>query len=232
MTTSYCEDGFYLAFDSSGLIGSVALAHGPDVLARTVLRERAEHASRLVPAIAEVMEEAGVDRSELTGLVVGEGPGSFTGIRVAAATAKGLAAALHLPIWAVSSLAATALAYDGHAVRYVLFDARSDRVYGGCYAVGAAGVETLVLPHGGTLRDVLAGEVPAGAVFCGEAAVGHGAAIEGAGFNVLSPEPDVPVADGLLRFLAGNPEASPIDVDSGWEPRYVRPWKPDAAWSA
>ncbi|MDG2283140.1 MAG: hypothetical protein P8L45_08450, partial [Longimicrobiales bacterium] len=67
-----------LALDTSGPVGSVAVAHEGDVLARGVLMQQAGHASELVPTIAAVLDDAGVDRSELTGLVVGEGPGSFT----------------------------------------------------------------------------------------------------------------------------------------------------------
>ena len=162
-----------LAFDTSGPIGSVAVAHEGDVLARGFLTQQAGHASSLVPMIEEVLDKAGVDRDEIRTLVIGEGPGSFTGVRVAAATAKGLSRALGTPLWPVSSLAAAAMAVDQGAVRYALFDARAERVYGACYGVGGARVETMIEPHAGELRDVLDGEVPPGAVFVGDAADKH-----------------------------------------------------------
>jgi tRNA threonylcarbamoyladenosine biosynthesis protein TsaB len=216
--------GFYVAFDTAGLVGSVAVSAGAEVLARVALEERGRHAGGLVPAIGEALQDAAVDVGEISGVIVGEGPGSFTGVRVAAATAKGLVAGWDVPLWAVSSLAAGALASEGSGVRYVLFDARSDRVYGGCYGVGAEGMETLTEPHGGTLRDVLAGDVPAGAVFMGDGAVRHRAAIEGAGFSVEAEPAGVPTGDALVRFLCLHPEAPPVPDPGSWEPSYIREW--------
>ncbi len=231
-------EGFYIGFDTSGFVGSVAVARGADVLARATLDDRGEHASKLIPTIAEVLEEASVDRSELSGVVVGEGPGSFTGVRVAAATAKGLVHALGCPMWAISSLAAAALSLEGNGIRYVLFDARGDRVYGACYGIGSIGsmgstaLETLIPPHGGDLSSVLDGPVPAGAVFLGEGADRHRYAIEGAGFSVATGPVTHPSADGLFRYLALHPDASPVAGIALWEPCYIREWKPDKAWSA
>lgn len=225
-------DGLYVGLDTSGFSGSVAVARGADVLARVTLTDRGEHAARLVPAIAEVLEEASIDRNELNGIVVGEGPGSFTGVRVAAATAKGLARALDRPMWAISSLAAAALSVDGIGIRYALFDARGDRVYGACYGIGSVGVETLIPPHGGTLRNVLDSEVPAGAVFLGEGADRHRYTIEGAGFSVETEPVIHPSADGLFRYLGLHPDTPPVAGVALWEPCYIREWQPDKAWSA
>ena len=85
------------------------MSHGPDVLARGVMTRQAGHASRLIPTIEEVLEDAGVDRDEIAGVLVGAGPGSFTGVRVAAATAKGLHRSLGVPVWGISSLRAAAM---------------------------------------------------------------------------------------------------------------------------
>jgi tRNA threonylcarbamoyl adenosine modification protein YeaZ len=213
----------FVAFDTSGGEGSVVVARGRDILARAVIEERLEQAARLVPALDEALTSARVLRTELAGVVVGEGPGSFTGVRVAAATAKGLAHALALPLRAISSLAASALAHDVGPVRYTLFDARSDRVYGACYGVGSAGVQCLVPPHGGTLRDVLAGDLPPGAVFVGDGALRHRAAIEGAGFTVAAERDRVTLAEGLVRYLVLEPGLPPVADPASWEPTYVRP---------
>ena len=220
----------YLAFDTSIGVGSVAVGHGADVVARILIDHRAEHASRLVPAIDEALEEAGVDRPELAGVIVGEGPGSFTGVRVAAATAKGLTRALSVPLWAISSLAAAALAWDAGPIRYALFDARSDRVYGACYGVGSAYVETLVAPHAGNLRDVLDGDVPGGVVFVGDAADRHRAVIEGAGYSVADRNAGVSLAEGLLRYLGWRPDRPAIEDVEAWEPAYLRPSGAEALW--
>lgn len=219
-----------MALDTSGPFGSVAVGREGAVAARVTLSERRQHASRLVPAIDEALHAAGVARTDVTGIVVGEGPGSFTGVRVAAATAKGLAHALGVPLWAVSSLLAAALAGGDEAVRYVLFDARGERVYGACYGVGSAGIQELVAPHGGTLRDVLAEDVPAGAVFVGDGSERHRAAVEGAGFVVASASEDT-VAEGLLRYMALEPDAEPVADPARWEPAYVRASSAERLWS-
>lgn len=218
------RESLFVAFDTSGSAGAVAVARGPHVLARVVLPRLGEHAAGLVPALDEALAQAGVQRYALERVVVGEGPGSFTGVRIAAATAKGLAHALRIPITAISSLAAAALAADGGAVRYALFDARRERVYGACYGVGIAGVRCLVPPHGGTLRDVLGGEVPAGAVFVGEGVRRHRAAIEGAGYALAAGDGTVTLAEGLVRYLAREPGTPSVEDPRSWEPRYVRAW--------
>lgn len=219
----------YLAFDTSGATGSVAVGIGARVLAALTLEVRQEHASRLVPAIDSVLSAAGVEVAGLRGIVVGEGPGSFTGVRVAAATAKGLAHAVGLPLFAFSSLAGAALAEDAGAVRYVLFDARGDRVYGACYRVDETAVRTIVEPHGGTLGDALRTDVAREAVFVGDGARRHREVIERAGFAVGAGS-SRSLAEGLLRLheLSANPEA--VEV-SAWEPRYVRPSSAEPGWT-
>jgi tRNA threonylcarbamoyladenosine biosynthesis protein TsaB len=97
----FSDDRFYVAMDTSGPVGHVAVSRGGEVLARQTMKRRLEHAAGLVPALSRVLKEASVDVEEVRGVVVGEGPGSFTGVRVAAATAKGLARARRIPLWAV-----------------------------------------------------------------------------------------------------------------------------------
>ncbi len=233
-------EGFLLAFDTSTPMGSVALGAGTDVLARTELRRQGAHSSDLIPKIHETLEEGGVDMEELTGLVVGSGPGSFTGVRVAAATAKGLVRALELPLWPVSSLEAGAAAVDAGLVplsdgpraelsvderarpRYVLFDARSDRVYAACYLPTEHGLEELIAPHSTTIGEILSGTVPL-SVFAGDGAARHEDEIRGAGFPVLPPPLGMPTADGLLAILRNGPARAPLEDVARWEPDYLRP---------
>lgn len=223
-----------LAFDTSSPVGHVAVARGADVLARARMDRQGQHASRMISTVDQVLEDAGVEVSELTGIVVGEGPGSFTGVRVAAATAKGLARALDVPLWAISSLAAGAvgdLGASGPGVRYILFDARADRVYAACYGVGSLGVETLLPPHASELRTVLAGDVPAGAVFAGSGAERHRSAIEGAGFRLLTAPVGDPSADALIYLLSLHPETPPVPSVGMWEPRYVKASNAEREWT-
>jgi tRNA threonylcarbamoyl adenosine modification protein YeaZ len=229
------SDAFYVALDASGALGHVAVARGPNVLARARLDQRGQHAAGLIPALHGSLEDAGVDRGHIAGVVVGEGPGSFTGVRVAAATAKGLARALRVPLWAVSSLAAAAItSWDrgGPVIRYVLFDARADRVYAGCYGMGGRGIQTLIPPHATDLRTVLAAEVPPGSEFVGDGSVKHSAAIESAGFSMAEGVEADSTGDGLITFLAHHPDTSPVETLETWEPRYLKPSSAERASSA
>jgi tRNA threonylcarbamoyladenosine biosynthesis protein TsaB len=76
-----------LAFDVSTHLGSVALGCGDGLLGERFLLDPRGQAAWLVPAISEVMDEAGVKAPDIDGVVVGRGPGSFTGVRIGAATA-------------------------------------------------------------------------------------------------------------------------------------------------
>ena len=107
------DNAFTLALDGSTYSGSVALIRGADVIAeRTIGGEdgsvsRAGRGEKLMPAIAACLDEARVDRSGIARIVCGSGPGSFTSLRVAGSVAKGLAAGLGVPLYAVSSLLLT-----------------------------------------------------------------------------------------------------------------------------
>lgn len=235
-----------LAFDTSSSLGSVALGDGDaGVLARRFLREQGGHAAALIPAIRDVLNEAGIARSSLDRVVVGAGPGSFTGLRVAAATAKGLVRSLGIPLWAISSLAAGAVTgrlripgldspstelRDMDLPRFVLFDARSDRIYGACFRVTNAGLEVLRPPFAGRLGDVLREGPPRDALFCGGGARRHQGSIEEAGYRVLPAPAGIPTADGLLHVLQLGVEdrgvMGEVDEPGRWEPSYLRPWKP------
>jgi tRNA threonylcarbamoyladenosine biosynthesis protein TsaB len=93
------------------------------------------HASELMPAVAEVMEQAGVGWSDLEAIAVGVGPGTFTGLRIGIATARALATATDLPLRQVSSLAALAAGIDG-PLRLPLIDARRSEVFGALFEDG------------------------------------------------------------------------------------------------
>lgn len=107
--------GCFLGIETSGSLGSVAVAVDGVVAAARFLGEQAGHAARLIPAIRGVLEDAERRREELDGVAVGAGPGSFTGVRVGAAAAKGLARALDVSLYATSSLRAAAFAAESLA---------------------------------------------------------------------------------------------------------------------
>ncbi|MCB2193592.1 MAG: tRNA (adenosine(37)-N6)-threonylcarbamoyltransferase complex dimerization subunit type 1 TsaB [Deltaproteobacteria bacterium] len=123
-----------LALDTCLAGGGAALAHGGKVLAQALLEPGPGFSRRLLPAIEQVMHQAGASRSELTGLAVTIGPGFFTGLRVALATAQGMALGLDLPVAGVSSLRLLAeAAPEGRRVVWSLADARRGLLYAACF---------------------------------------------------------------------------------------------------
>jgi tRNA threonylcarbamoyladenosine biosynthesis protein TsaB len=97
-----------LAFDTATSVATTALVRDGEVLGEAVSR-----AVRVLEDADELLRAGGVERSELTGIVVGTGPGSFTGMRLGLAAARGLALALDLPVAGVSTLDALAAGAPG-----------------------------------------------------------------------------------------------------------------------
>jgi tRNA threonylcarbamoyladenosine biosynthesis protein TsaB len=93
-----------LALDTSTSTAGVALYDGRQVLSETTWRAGREHSTRLLIEIEAALTRVGHVAGDLTGLVVARGPGSYTGVRVALSVAKGMAAALGIPLWGVGSL--------------------------------------------------------------------------------------------------------------------------------
>lgn len=98
-----------LALDTASPVVSIALADPESVLASRAL-EQVQSSKRLLPLLAEILAEAGVELDAIDGLVALRGPGSFTGLRVGLATALGLHQALDLPATAVPTFEALAAA--------------------------------------------------------------------------------------------------------------------------
>ena len=93
-----------LALEASTYTGSVAVVRDGDVLAARETAMRGVHEERLMPAVAEALADAGVVPNAIDRVACGEGPGSFTSLRIAGAIAKGLALSANAPLYPVSSL--------------------------------------------------------------------------------------------------------------------------------
>ena len=161
-----------LALDTSSQACSVALQLGDIVIERHEELPR-EHTRLLMPMIRSVLQEAGTQLSELDAIVLGNGPGSFIGMRIAASVAQGLAYGAGLKIVPVSSMAAIAvrvLADSDYAAVVVAQDARMNEVYLGIYKRGDANLPIAMVPerlHGtGPIAelDVLADDVGAAGI--------------------------------------------------------------------
>lgn len=134
-----------LALETSGSLCSVALiSHRPGghpLVSRCEHDGTGEHAERLLPMADELLAERGLGRSALTAVAFGQGPGGFTGLRVACGVAQGIGFALQIPVVPVPSLMAVAQrdseaapAQAQSAIRVVVQDARMGELYVAAYA--------------------------------------------------------------------------------------------------
>lgn len=211
-----------LALETSTRLGSVALGDGPRLLAESSLSVRAAHSETVLPEVERVLDRTGRGICEVEEVVVGSGPGSFTGLRIGAALAKGLCAATGAGLRAYSSLAALAAATALPGRVCVLLQARRGEVF----AAAFRSLRPLDLHFGpavttvdealGALQD------PADWRFAGEGALRHRDALEARGGRVLSALHGTPRAGALLELAAEQPDAGRVDDPSLWEPEYVR----------
>lgn len=124
-----------LAIDTSNHPMTVALVDDQQLLASTTLNMVRNHSIYLMPTIDELMKRVKWRPKDLDRIVVAQGPGSYTGVRIAVTTAKVLAATLHIDLVGVSSLAVLAanIPTISQSLIAPFFDARRGNVYGGVY---------------------------------------------------------------------------------------------------
>jgi len=188
-----------LALDTCLSACSVAILDGDRVLAARSEHMPRGHQERLAPLVRELMTEAGAQFPALTRLGVTVGPGSFTGLRVGLAFAKGLSAALSIPAVGVGTLEAMAYGREGFVA--AILDARREQVYVQLFGDGAA----LMAPDALTAADAAAriAELYAG----GPATlVGSGAPlVEGVLSDATIVVPDGPDPVAIARLAARGP---------------------------
>jgi len=123
-----------LGLDTATLSCSVALLRDDTVLAEMTLNIKKTHSERLMPLLDTLLTESGVEREQIDAIAAAAGPGSFTGLRIGMATARGLAQGLAIPAVPVSTLEAMAEAVPAPAVLICpLLDARRGEVYTALY---------------------------------------------------------------------------------------------------
>lgn len=123
-----------LAIDSSGLVASVAIVTENKVLAEVTVNNKKTHSQTLLPMIDELVRMADLDLQEMDAIAIAAGPGSFTGLRIGSATAKGLGLALNKPLISIPTV--DALAYNLYGTDRLIcpiMDARRNQVYTGLY---------------------------------------------------------------------------------------------------
>ena len=123
-----------LAIDSSGLVASVAVVEDDNMLAEYTINYKKTHSQTLLPMLGEISKMIELDLKSVDAIAVAAGPGSFTGLRIGSATAKGLGLALKKPLIAIPTVEGLAYnLYDISGLICPIMDARRKQVYTGIY---------------------------------------------------------------------------------------------------
>ena len=206
-----------LVIDASTYRGTAAIVQAGRILGETEAQMRGADEERLMPAVAALLRETGVPTSALGGVVCGEGPGSFTSLRIAASIAKGIITATEQPLLAVSSLlliiaGASPLMAPG---RYLaLLDAMRGEWFGARVTLNAEGVPLLE----GEFEVVDAPAIPRILHAERRIAAGPGQTIDVA-----------PHARGVARLIGEANALRAVDRVS-WEPSYGRLAEAQVRW--
>lgn len=148
-----------LALDSSGLVASVAVVEDDNLLGEYTVNYKKTHSQTLLPMLDTVAQMIELDLNTVDAIAVSAGPGSFTGLRIGSATAKGLGLALDKPIIPVPTVDALAYNLWGAAEQVCpLMDARRQQAYTGLYEFADGRLHTLV-PQCAVGIDEIVGKV-------------------------------------------------------------------------
>lgn len=222
----------WLALETSSDRASVAVGRPGQVVAEAGLEGARKHAGALPGLLEAVLASAGVELSAIQAIVLGDGPGSFTGLRVGATVAKALVRTRGVSLHVTPSLMAVAWAARPAPDDRVLAVANALRgeVYAAEYRFPEGGVEVLQAPAvwlperllaDCPVPDILSGTLPEGlAARLAEWQRGrHPRSVFG-----------LATAGALLELAARRGGVVPIDEPAGWEPRYGRPAEAQAKW--
>ena len=124
-----------IAIDSSGLVASVAIVEDDEVIAEYNVQYKKTHSQTLLPMLDELKKMVELDLQTVDAIAIAKGPGSFTGLRIGSATAKGLGLALEIPIIEIPTLDGLACnLYGTDKIVCPIMDARRNQVYTGLYS--------------------------------------------------------------------------------------------------
>jgi tRNA threonylcarbamoyladenosine biosynthesis protein TsaB len=225
----------WLALDTATERASVALGEpgaGSTALEENLVGAR-RHAAALLPIVQDLLRRTGSTLDDLRGIVVSDGPGSFTGLRVGASVAKALVHARRLPLWTAPSLLVRAAGIARpNALILSVANALRGEVYAAAYHFAPQSIRTELIPSvrrpedivtAGFQPDIVIGEAPAQVLAILEQWVGK---------PVVGPPDGAPHAARLLDLVGRPGGAREIEAVREWEPVYGRPAEAQARWES
>lgn len=212
-----------LALDCSQNYGSLALLEAGKLVYCAYFDVRITHSETLLPSLDYALKLVGKRPSDLTAIILANGPGSFTGLRIGLATAKGLAMGLTIPIYCYDSLqmiASSALGLERQIL--VAVDARMREIYVGLYDPQ---LQVLRKPSLMKAEEIRSLEID-NPVLLGSAATLVAPVLQKAGktFSALDCIHNIPTASNLFTLYQLFPQSQPYDFDqlAVLEPFYLR----------
>ncbi|HKP49075.1 MAG TPA: tRNA (adenosine(37)-N6)-threonylcarbamoyltransferase complex dimerization subunit type 1 TsaB [Gemmatimonadales bacterium] len=211
------SDG-WIAIETSGSHASVALGTADGEVLEEVMTGHRPHAREVVPALAGLMNRAGHSPKDVQGIVISDGPGSFTGLRIGATVAKALAHVHHCPLRTASALSVIARgAWRASAVGtsagcdqriLAVTDALRGESYAALYRIGSRELSIVLPPAVVTPAEL-------------------------ATWPAADMRADtLPLASTLLDLLEVEGGTVPVHDLESWEPEYGRPAEAQARWEA
>jgi tRNA threonylcarbamoyladenosine biosynthesis protein TsaB len=222
----------WLALETSSDRASVAVGRPGEVLTEVSLEGARKHAGALPRLIEEALARAGIELAALTDVVLGDGPGSFTGLRVGASVAKALVRTHGLAFHSTPALAGVAWSAEPAPGERVLAVANALRgeVYAAEYRFPEGRLEVLQQPTV-WLPERLLADCPVPDVVCGILPDGLAERlVEWNSGHRPRAVRGVATAGALLTLAARRDGATSIPDPAGWEPRYGRPAEAQAKW--
>lgn len=209
----------WLALDTATDRAQVVLGAPGVILARAEVVGARRQAAELLPAIERCFAAAAASYAALEGIVLADGPGSFTGLRVSAAVAKALIRARPMPLWVAPSLLVCAAGAGAGPDQVVLAlsNALRGELFAAAYRVGPGAVE-VVLPPSVLRPEEISLRVP------------HPGHIVGPAAATLGAQPTWPDAAALIGLVGKAGGVTRVVDPARWEPEYGRPAEAQVQW--
>ncbi len=212
-----------LALDASSTSGSIAISKNSRISFSIYLDIRITHSERLMPQIDFGLKQCQIEVQDLDLICLGNGPGSFTGIRIGLATAKGLCMGNNIPLKPFNTLEMLAYNVYGHELPVLtLLDAKMEEVYAALYS---SRIKEIIPPQNAKPIDFL-NQIKEKVVIVGDGAIKYKDIIDKSGiqYELALPHQNIPLASSMISMIQKLKKIPEFDFDfiANLEPYYLR----------